>query len=321
MTKRKRLRRLRNSTELGPDKSDQMKGELQIRSCSTRRMKMMDAALVIDGGTIANRKPVIDGTLLYIKYLITNVETYPKVTKAIPDIVKKTIREYEKNEADMIRSVSVLYSGGLMSKLKYQRTRSIISFDSEESSARARLKINNSIEIASLVEYCKVMAFVKSVQVDELKDFKEFCAEGINEMEDGIVAIYKELEPHLLTLASLYFALEDAKIINLLWFGKQNHFKVTIGADGASFGKDDEATAWLISFMNTGTRVASCYDNFLLCRANCFESCDAMVKYAKKLMDEIKVIETKVYSVDGKQVAFSVELIPSDMKWLSFFFW
>ena len=128
------------------------------------------------------------------------------------------------------------------------------------------------------------------------------------------MGVYKELEPHLLTLASLYFALEDAKIVNLLWFGKQNHFKVTIGADGAPFGKDDEAKAWLISFMNTGTCVASCYDNFLLCRVNCSESCDAMVKYPKKLMDEIKV-----YSVDGKQVAFSVELIPSDMKWLSFF--
>ena len=36
-------------------------------------------------------------------------------------------------------------------------------------------------------------------------------------------------------------------------------------------------------------------------------------------MDEIKVNESKVYCVDGKQVIFSVELIPSDMKWLSFF--
>ena len=325
MTKRKRLRRLRNPTELSPENSHQMKGELQIRSCSTRRMEMMNAALAINVGTIANRKPAIDGlwnTFIHKvsrKDLITNVKTSPKMTKPIPDIVNKTIREYEKNEANMIRSVSVLYSGGLMSKLKYQRTQSIISYDSEESNARTRLKINNSIEIASLVEYHKVMAFVKSVEVGELKDFKEFCTEGTNEIEDGIVGVYKELEPHLLTLASLYFALEDAKIVNLLWFGKQNHFKVTIGADGAPFGKDDKATAWLISFMNTGTRVASCYDNFLLCGANCSESCDAMVRYAKKLVDEIKVIESKGYCVDGKQVIFSVELIPSDMKWLSFF--
>ena len=184
------------------------------------------------------------------------------MTKAIRDIVNRTIREYEKNEANMIRSVSVLCSGGLMSKLKYQRTRSIISFNGEESNAREGLKINNSIETASLAEYCKVMAFIKSVAVGELKDFKEFCAEGTNEMEDGIIGVYKVLHPHLLTLASLYFALEDAKIVNLLWFGKQNHVKVTIGADGAPFGKDDEATSWLISFMNTEIRVASCYNNF-----------------------------------------------------------
>ena len=179
-----------------------------------RRMEMMDAALAINGRTIANRKPAIDGlwnTFIHKvsrKDLITNVKTSPTTTKAILDIEKKT---------------------------------------------------------------------VKSVEVGKLKDFKHFCAEGTNEMEDGIVEVYKELEPHLLTLASLYFAPEDAKIVNVLWFGKQNHFKVTIGADGAPFGKNDEATAWLISFMNTGTRVASCYDNFLLCGANCSESCDAMV--------------------------------------------
>ena len=146
MTKRKRLRRLRNPTELSPENSHQMKGELQIRSCGTRRMEMMDAALAINGGTIANRKPAIDGlwnTFIHKvsrKDLITNVKTSPKMTKAIPDIVNKTIREYEKNEANMIRSVSVLYSGGLMSKLKYQRTRYIISFDDEESNSRTKIE-------------------------------------------------------------------------------------------------------------------------------------------------------------------------------------
>ena len=101
---------------------------------------------------IAKRKPATDGlwnTFIHKvsrKDLITNVKTSPKMTKAIPDIVNKTIREYEKNEANMIKSVSVLYSGSLMSKLKYQRTRSIISFDGEERNARTTLKINNSIE-------------------------------------------------------------------------------------------------------------------------------------------------------------------------------
>ena len=112
-------------------------------------MEMMDEALSINGGTTANRKPAIDclwNTFIhnvYRKDLITNVKTSQKMTKVTPDIVNITIRKYEKNEANMIRSVSVLYSGGLMSKLKYQRTRSIISFDGEESNARSRLKINN----------------------------------------------------------------------------------------------------------------------------------------------------------------------------------
>ena len=49
-------------------------------------------------------------------------------------------------------------------------------------------------------------------------------------------------------------------------------FKVAIGADGAPFGKDDEATAWLLSFINVGERIASHNENFLLAGANCSES-------------------------------------------------
>ena len=41
-----------------------------------------------------------------------------------------------------------------------------------------RLKINNSMEIASLVEYRKVMAFVKSVEVGELKTSRNFVLKG-----------------------------------------------------------------------------------------------------------------------------------------------
>ena len=37
----------------------------------------------------------------------------------------------------------------------------------------------------------------------------------------------------------------------LLHFGSEPyHFRVALGADGAPFGKDDQATAWLVSFLN-----------------------------------------------------------------------
>ena len=42
-----------------------------------------------------------------------------------------------------------------------------------------------------------------------------------------------------------------------------------------------------------------------------------MQRYAKKLVSEISDIEKQSYTVAGYLVRFSVELIPSDMKWLS----
>ena len=44
----------------------------------------------------------------------------------------------------------------------------------------------------------------------------------------------------------------------LLHFGSDPYrFNVAIGADGALFGKDDQATAWLVSFLNVGQQIAS----------------------------------------------------------------
>ena len=41
-------------------------------------------------------------------------------------------------------------------------------------------------------------------------------------------------------------------VIELSWFDEPNTFHVAIGADGAPFGKHDEATAWLISLIIRG---------------------------------------------------------------------
>jgi len=54
------------------------------------------------------------------------------------------------------------------------------------------------------------------------------------------------------------------------------HFRLAIGADVAPFGKDDEATAWLVSCLNVGNHIASQNENFLLADANCSESCKDM---------------------------------------------
>lgn len=45
------------------------------------------------------------------------------MNKVVPNIVKKKVLESEKSESNRIRSVRVLYEGGLMSKRKYNTIR------------------------------------------------------------------------------------------------------------------------------------------------------------------------------------------------------
>jgi hypothetical protein len=98
---------------------------------------------------------------------------------------------------------------------------------------------------------------------------------------------------------------------------------VSIGGDGAPFGKDDTACVWLVSFLNTGKAFLSSNENFLLFGANCSENCIPVSRFLKKLHQDIQDIEKKTFSIqfnDNKfvDVKFVFAELPNDMKMLSF---
>lgn len=72
-------------------------------------------------------------------------------------------------------------------------------------------------------------------------------------MEAGfnpVSGVYRSLEPLLVQLASLDIKTNET-LPCLHWFNEEvGVFHVAVGADGARFGKDDTATAYLISFLN-----------------------------------------------------------------------
>ena len=136
--------------------------------------------------------------------------------------------------------------------------------------------------------------------------------------DDKVEGKYRDLSEILLILAYLYFFLQDKGIISLNWFNEVDVFKIAIGADGAPFGKDDEATAFLLSFLNIEGKVASCNDNFLIFGANCGEEHEAAKRYCSRLMDNIVNIEANSFSITGRNnVKFQFSLVPADMKWLA----
>ena len=121
----------------------------------------------------------------------------------------------------------------------------------------------------------------------------------------------------MLELGKMYIHIDQGETFLLHFSREPLHFRVAVGADGAPFGKDDEATAWLISFLNVGERIASESENFLIAGANCPESHVAMIRYARKLVSDIAYIMLRNYSLPDSDpvLKFTFELVPADMKW------
>lgn len=181
------------------------------------------------------------------------------------------------------------------------------------------LKFMSSVRLPKILPYEKLITFVKSIDVGNVNDFKDFCYDL--DADEVVEGSYRELQPFLLQLADMYVCLDKTS-------PSQGHFgselyllRVALGADGAPFGKDDEATSSLVSFLNEGQQIASETDNFILAGANCSESHLSMQRYARKLVSDVGDIEGKTFylPVSEASAKFTFELIPSDMKWASTF--
>ena len=166
------------------------------------------------------------------------------------------------------------------------------------------------------------MAKINAIDIGILHDVRENFCYGLAD-EDQVDGKYRDLTDLLLRLAQFYLKVDKHRVDKVTWFNnKQGYFKVAIGGDGAPFGKDDSALAWLVSFLNCGQRICSRDENFLLLGANCSEDCMPIKRYVLKLCEDIKVIEQKTFSVtvDGEpcNISFSFDLFPNDMKYLAF---
>jgi len=132
-----------------------------------------------------------------------------------------------------------------------------------------------------------------------------------------VYGVYRPLEDHLIQLANMYLSLNKHNNI-LHWFnGEEGKFVVALGADGAPFGKDETATAFLVSFLNILDGVQSCDNNYLLMGANCDECHPLMFAYTQHVFQEMKRIENKNFEIQGTKVSFECKMIPSDQKWIA----
>ena len=236
----------------------------------------------------------------------------------IPKIVKRRVQEYEKSEQNQLRSMRVLYEGGMVSKRKYTNIRNsgdVMKQSPDQSGKNKKSQFMQSCEISKILPYKTLMSYIRNIDLGEVLPL-EILAEKLS--TESVPGVYRPLKPFLLRLADMYLTLHE-KDPCLQWFnGEEGVLYVAVGADGAPFGKDDTATAYLVSFLNLLQRVQSCNDNHLILGANCEEDHPLMKSYTNHLTEEMEEVEGKQLTTErGKQVVFKFELIPSDMKWMS----
>ena len=168
--------------------------------------------------------------------------------------------------------------------------------------------------------YNKLMPFIKSINIGMLYSVRETPCEGLNE-EEKVSGVYRNIREMLPCLAR-YYMMNEGKY-ELLWFNDQPFtFYISIGGDGAPFGKEDTACSWLVSFLNIGRGVLSSNENFLLFGGNCKEDCFPMRRFIEQLVKDIDELENTTYHIDYKgnsvNVKFKISQLPNDMKMLAF---
>ena len=128
----------------------------------------------------------------------------------------------------------------------------------------------------------------------------------IDEDEIG-EGLFRDLTTYAPRLAQFYLTVNENRL------DKLKEFKVYHKTDASSFlfllaigGAETPVagTSFLLSFLNTGERIASSFEHFLIFGENVKKNVHIISRYIARLMDELKYRESKVFSfeVAGKYI-------------------
>lgn len=244
-----------------------------------------------------------------------------KIQKSVVENYKKEVKQYERSDNNKIRSVAVYYTVGVMGKRKYRKVYRESSFTVNSAGGRQNVPLCIAgCPFPKLLSYDKLMCFIKQIDIGTIYSVSETLCEGLSS-NDKVHGCYRNLEETLLTLGQYY--LSNQSLYDFKWFSEPNTFYISIGGDGAPFGKDDTACSWLVGILNITRGVLSSNENFLIFGANCHEDSVPVKRYIQKLLGEIQVIEKKNYKLKDQNgvtidVKFRVGELPNDMKMLAF---
>lgn len=178
--------------------------------------------------------------------------------------IKAETERYEKSNVNFIRSLPLLYAGGIIGKVKYEQGRSALVMKHTEKTtkkgnpSKQRITFGFGIPIPRPLAYKDLIHKIAEIHIGELISVRETLCATLPP-EQKVAGVYRGLEKMLLILSKFYLETDPMRKDDerLSWFSKKGAFNLAIGGDNAPFGKWDESMSWLVNFINVGARVAS----------------------------------------------------------------
>ena len=127
----------------------------------------------------------------------------------IPKIVKRRVQEYEKSDQNQLRSMRVLYEGGMVSKRKYTNIRNssdVMKQSPDQSGKNKKSQFMQSCEIPKILPYKTLMSYIRNIDLGEVLPL-EILAEKLS--TESVPGVYRPLKPFLLRLADMYLTLHE----------------------------------------------------------------------------------------------------------------
>ena len=290
---------------------------INLKAKTRRCGETIGVCHALHGGSATNLSPTINGMLdTLTSKTASNVlaehimDSKKSLVNAISNIChKKRWQGYQNSDENMMRSLNIYYSHHVMGKRKYESIRKANKISGE----------NN------FISYKKLSQHIRDVNIDTLHDVSELLTEPQLLQHKQVDGLYRDLDQYALTLAHFYLTVDSKRVYKLNRFEQLTKkdprsilFLMAIGGDEAPL----VGTAFLVSFLNVEKRIASSFDNFLIFGSNAKENSLVVRLYIKKLLSDIKYLESTVFevTVDGKLefVEFKLQLLPNDMKMLCF---
>ena len=124
----------------------------------------------------------------------------------MPRVYKKLLNSYESSEENLIRSIAVYYSVGIVGKKKYRKIYKDSCYRLKGKGGKSvRLSIINNCPLPRLVPYNRLMPYIKSIPLGTIYSTYDTLCDVLDD-DDKVRGCYRRLNEMLVKLAEFYLS-------------------------------------------------------------------------------------------------------------------